>query len=68
MIKHLIVIGILGLLLVGSLVFFVGDKKEESENPSQEDEEVIYQGPVRPGDDEAYFRKTGITRPLEESK
>ena len=25
----------------------------------------VFQGPVRPTDDETYFRKTGITRPLE---
>jgi hypothetical protein len=27
-------------------------------------EPQVYQGPVRPTDDEDYFRKTGITRPL----
>jgi len=34
---------------------------EKGENPT------IYQGPVRPTDDEAYFRNTGITRPLEDN-
>jgi len=27
--------------------------------------EQVYQGPVRPTDDEVYFRETGITKPLE---
>lgn len=27
-----------------------------------------YQGPVRPTDDEEYFRQTGITKPLEVNK
>lgn len=35
-----------------------------SEDEPEEDKP--FQGPVRPTDDEAYFRKTGITKPLEE--
>jgi hypothetical protein len=34
--------------------------------PEKINEEPVYQGPVRPTDDEAYFRKTGITKPLED--
>jgi hypothetical protein len=40
---------IAGLLLAG--IFFISENQ--------------YQGPVRPTDDEAYFRQTGITKPLE---
>jgi len=31
----------------------------------KEEETQQFAGPVRPTDDEEYFRKTGITRPLE---
>ena len=31
-----------------------------------EGDSEVYQGPVRPTDDEEYFRETGITKPLEE--
>ncbi len=30
-----------------------------------EEKEIKFQGPVRPTDDEEYFRETGITKPLE---
>jgi hypothetical protein len=48
---------IAGLLLAG--IFFI------SSPAISKAEENQYQGPVRPTDDEAYFRQTGITKPLE---
>lgn len=56
--KTLIILGILGLLMLGNFIFSDNQTIESSEEP-------IYQGPVRPQDDESYFRKTGITRTLE---
>jgi hypothetical protein len=46
-------------LIVGGLYFFY------SPAITFEKIEPVYQGPVRPTDDEAYFRKTGITKSLE---
>jgi len=48
-------------LIVGGFVYFsnVNDSKEEIM------EEQVYQGPVRPTDNEAHFRLTGETIPLE---
>jgi len=50
------VIGLLLLVLSHSIV--VLEKSQVSKEP-------LFQGPVRPTDDEEYFRKTGITKPLE---
>ena len=61
---------ILGLLLVGVVVLinmFSNSEEERERTPSENLElmQQVYQGPVRPTDDEDYFRETGITRPLE---
>jgi len=56
--KTLIILGVVGLLIIG-VYFFI------QLNNNGEVIMKIYQGPVRPTDDEAYFRKTGITKPLE---
>lgn len=59
--KNLLIFGLiaLGLLLVAGIVLYGSSQtKDVPENK-------VYQGPVRPGDDEAYFRLTGITKPLE---
>lgn len=50
-------------IIIGSFIFLVNNFKEEQ----MEDKETerLYQGPVRPTDDEDYFRKTGITKPKE---
>lgn len=58
--KILMISLLIGLLLVGSLSI--------TNMINLEQEEKIYQGPVRPTDDEDYFRKTGITRPMEVEK
>jgi hypothetical protein len=50
---------LLGLFAGGFLLF------SPANIPEKINEEPVYQGPVRPTDDEAYFRKTGITKPLE---
>ena len=49
--KYIILL-IIGLLIIS--IFMVINLKQEK----------IYQGPVRPTDDEVYFRKTGITKTL----
>jgi len=61
-----ITIVLIGLLLI-SLFSFVLIKYNNMEDKmeNKEEEQRLYQGPVRPTDDEDYFRKTGITRPLE---
>jgi hypothetical protein len=60
--KKKILFSIVIISLVLSLIFisnyFQGGEKEM-------EEERKYQGPVRPTDDEEYFRKTGITKFLE---
>lgn len=58
--NHKLLFGILivGLLVVGSFFYI-------SNFLSQEDKQSIYQGPVRPIDDEEHFRKTGETIPME---
>jgi hypothetical protein len=48
------------LLVAGGFLLF-----SPANIPEKINEEPVYQGPVRPTDDEAYFRKTGITKPLE---
>jgi len=55
--KIIIVILLICFVLIAGMVFYFINK-EHSTNK-------VYQGPVRPTDDEAYFRKTGITKPLE---
>jgi hypothetical protein len=59
--KTLIILGVVGLLILG--VYFFIQLNNNGEVIMEE--KKIYQGPVRPTDDEAYFRKTGITKPLE---
>lgn len=59
--KVLIVVVLL-LVLMGSFLIYNSMGVSEMDN---EVTEGVYQGPVRPTDDEAYFRKTGITKPLE---
>lgn len=59
MIKILIGIIIVALLVCG-LFIFNSNKQEYPETG-----EKVYSGPVRPTDDEDYFRKTGITKSLE---
>jgi len=56
---NLILVGvIMGIVLSGILILAVSVDEDEEENK-------VFQGPVRPGDDEDYFRKTGITRSIE---
>ena len=57
---------VIGLLVCGVLVF-LSMLFLNSHNPKIEDksETKLYSGPVRPTDDEEYFRQTGITKPLE---
>lgn len=52
----ILVIVLVCLLLFGGTIFHYFSKQKP---------EKIYQGPVRPTDDEKYFRTTGITKPLE---
>lgn len=61
-----ITIVLIGLFLI-SLFSFVLIKYNNMEDKmeNKEGEQRLYQGPVRPTDDEEHFRKTGITRPLE---
>ncbi len=51
----------LALLLLG-ISFYV----PTTNNQMEENEPKRFPGPVRPGDDEEYYRQTGITRPLVE--
>jgi len=56
------------IILIGLLIFsfiLVGYFLDKEVKMEEDNEERLYQGPVRPTDDEDYFRKTGITRPLE---
>lgn len=59
-IKTILLISLI--ILVISISFIQFNIMEEKEITK----EKVFQGPVRPGDDEAHFRKTGITRPLEQ--
>ena len=52
---------IVGVLVIGMLcagLYFYNETKQDVNDK-------VYSGPVRPTDDESYFRQTGITRPLE---
>ena len=60
--KILLTLLILSVLTV-SLAFIFEQSRMEDKKINVEEGDV-YQGPVRPIDDENYFRKTGITRPL----
>jgi hypothetical protein len=64
-----LVIGFLGLLLVGSIVVYndyaIPQLIPEDYNCQ---EHQGFEGPVRPTDDLDYFRKTGMTRPLEDKE
>jgi len=69
------VFGIVSLFLVAGIYFLYQEYLNQEQEVEMESEEgfveggfvegVVYQGPVRPTDDEEYFRKTGITRPKE---
>jgi len=50
---------VIALLLVGTCATFFYQSIEKKEDVK------VYQGPVRPTDDEVHFRKTGQTIPLE---
>jgi hypothetical protein len=56
--KYILPITLVFLYFLG-VALLLGYYSEE-----EQPEEIVYQGPVRPTDDEAHFRKTGITRPL----
>ena len=60
--NKILIVGLLGILLVGCIIIINIENENGGINYM---EEKSYQGPVRPGDDEAYFRKTGVTKPLE---
>lgn len=56
--KILVSVAIISLLIafIGIIYFHESNNIPNSEQ--------VYQGPVRPTDNESYFRKTGITKPL----
>ena len=63
-IKLIIFLGIcISLLITSVLLVNVMENNEIKEGES----EGVYQGPVPEGYDEDYFRKTGITKPLEDN-
>jgi hypothetical protein len=53
---RLLVMIIVIALFIGAFLWLIVEKDELNNK---------YQGPVRPTDDETYFRNTGVTRPLE---
>lgn len=55
----IIILLIIGLLVFISILIILHFNNKEKTSEVKE-----YSGPVRPRDDEAYFRKTGITRPI----
>ena len=57
--NQLVIISLILLVLVGVLVVIIQSITKTENNTSG-----YYQGPVRPTDDEQYFRTTGITKPL----
>lgn len=59
----ILTIFIIALVLVSSI--FVIYELNDEEGGSKMEEERLYQGPVKPTDDEEHFRKTGETKPLE---
>jgi hypothetical protein len=64
--KILFIVGILALIGAFSAIFLINPtnyipQKEAINNM----EEKVYQGPVRPTDNEEHFRKTGETIPKE---
>ena len=60
-ITKFLVVSLICLLIVMGGVYIM-------ENKITDDSDKKYQGPVRPTDDEDYFRKTGITKTKEEIK
>ena len=60
--KIFLILIVLGLLTT-TIMFLVNESKDGSKEEKQ-----LYQGPVPEGYDEDYFRKTGITKPLEDSE
>lgn len=57
--RIIIIFLIIGLLLLAGIYL-------SSHQKTQPKQDLVYSGPVRPTDDEAHFRKTGQTIPLEE--
>ena len=62
--NKIIVLSLVGLLIASSVLLISRNLKEGEKEENIQDSKELYQGPVRPTDDEAYFRSTGITRPL----
>ena len=50
-------------VILFSFIFLINNFQEVK--MGNKEDEGLYQGPVRPTDDEDYFRKTGITKPKE---
>ena len=67
MVKVFIILGVMGLVLIGSLLLttFLNPNNQEKEIKDQPNK--VYSRPVPEGYDEPYFRKTGITKPLGEN-
>ena len=60
----LVTIIILGVLIL-SFIFVVGFYNDVKEVETMEEQGTLFQGPVRPTDDEEHFRNTGETKPKE---
>jgi len=61
--SKIIILVVIGLFIFGVLTtFLILHQLSKKEKPFSETKQ--YAGPVRPTDDEQYFRQTGITRPL----
>ena len=58
--KLVLMLAIVGLLVGGLFIVNVNEEEKMEQN--------VYQGPVRPTDNEAHFRKTGETISLEVSE
>ena len=61
--KKIIICAIIFLLV--SFIFIINIM--EDEKIKEEKSERVYQGPVPEGYDEDYFRRTGITQPLDKN-
>lgn len=53
---------VLTILLIGMLLSVTVLSYQFIFSTDDNSDDKVYSGPVRPTDDEAYFRKTGITR------
>ena len=58
--KILLIVGMCFLIISSVGLYFI-----ENGGDDMVEEERVFQGPVRPTDDEEHFRKTGETIPLE---